>query len=64
MDLNNIMSSNLNDLRRTLNLNLLKSNLATRASQAIIIMEDFTMAQQDVKQAAHPTLGKHLDIKG
>jgi hypothetical protein len=64
MDLSNIMSSNLNDLRRTLNLNLLKSSMSTQAAQAIVIMEDFSMAQQEVKQATHPTLGKRIDIKG
>lgn len=64
MDLNNIMSSNVQDLKRTLNMNLLKSSMATQAAQAIVILEDFSMAQQEVKQAPHPTLGKHIDIKG
>jgi len=66
MDINSMMSSQLSSLRQTVNLSLLNMAKNTEAAGATVMLEDFSKNQaqiQSAAQAAHPTLGKSLDIK-
>ncbi len=57
------MANNLQQLRHTVNMNLLNGNLATQAAQSTVMLKDFEEAQQAVI-AKHPTSGNMIDLKG
>ncbi|WP_261134078.1 polyribonucleotide nucleotidyltransferase [Bacillus sp. Marseille-Q3570] len=63
MELSSFMANDLQQLRHTLNMNLLDGNLATQAAQSTVMLKDFEEAQQAV-QAQHPTSGHTIDLKG
>jgi hypothetical protein len=62
MNISSIMAKQVSELQHTLNLSLLKGQMATQAAQATVMLEDFAKTQQSV-QAPHPTLGKQIDIR-
>lgn len=47
-------------LQQTLSLNLLKSQMATQAAHATVMLEDMENSQP--AQAPHPTLGNSVDL--
>jgi hypothetical protein len=63
MNLSSMMAGQVTELRRTLNLNMMSSQMATQAAHATVMLEDFTQAQATTT-ASHPTLGNQIDIKG
>jgi hypothetical protein len=62
MNISSMMAKQVSELQHTLNLSLLKGQMATQAAQATVMLEDFAKAQHAV-QASHPTLGKQIDIR-
>ncbi|MCH1625421.1 polyribonucleotide nucleotidyltransferase [Fredinandcohnia quinoae] len=64
MNISSIMSNNVLELQRTLSMNLLKSQMATQAAQAVVMLEDFNSSAKAGTSAPHPTLGKSVDISG
>ncbi|RAK21097.1 hypothetical protein B0I26_10349 [Anoxybacillus vitaminiphilus] len=62
MNISSMMAKQVSELQHTLNLSLLKNQMATQAAQATVMLEDFAKAQHTA-QAPHPTLGKQLDIR-
>ncbi len=60
MELSSFMASNLQQLRHTLDMNLLDGNLAKQAAQSTVMLKDFQEAQQQVQ---HPTSGHRVDVK-
>ncbi|MDF0728375.1 polyribonucleotide nucleotidyltransferase [Cytobacillus sp. S13-E01] len=64
MDISSIMANNVAEIQRTLSSNLLKSQMATQAAQATVMLDDLTKAQASTQQAPHPTHGNRLDLKG
>ncbi len=63
MELSSFMANDLQQLRHTLNMNLLGGNLATQAAQSTVMLKDFEASQKAV-QAQHPTSGHNIDLKG
>lgn len=64
MEISSMMASNVAELQRTLSTNLLKSQMATQAAHATVMLNDFMNAQAPTNQSPHPTLGNRIDLKG
>ncbi|WP_338750821.1 hypothetical protein [Bacillus sp. FJAT-52991] len=60
MELSSMMGKQVAELQHTLNLNLLKSQMATQTAQAVQMMEMLPKVQS----APHPYKGIAIDIKG
>ncbi|MGG3739394.1 polyribonucleotide nucleotidyltransferase [Aeribacillus pallidus] len=61
MNLSSIMGKQVAELQHTLNLNLLKSQMATQTAQVTTMLEDLRETNQHV--APHPYKGKVVDIQ-
>ncbi|WP_349407353.1 hypothetical protein [Pseudalkalibacillus sp. SCS-8] len=59
--LSSMMAKNLSQLRHTLNMNLLDSNLAKQAAQSTVMLKDLQETQQQIQ---HPTSGHRIDLRG
>ncbi|KMK91369.1 putative motility protein [Rossellomorea marisflavi] len=57
MNLSSIMSRQVADLQHTVSLSLMKTQMATQAAQAVVML-------QDMKEASHPHKGTVIDQKG
>ncbi|WP_158598198.1 hypothetical protein [Falsibacillus albus] len=58
MNVSALMGQQVSELRHTLNLNLLKSQMATQTAQAVVMLDKMTPA------APHPYKGNSIDLKG
>ncbi|MGE5701481.1 MAG: polyribonucleotide nucleotidyltransferase [Clostridia bacterium] len=59
MDLSSIMGQQVAQLQQLVGMSLLKTQQATDAAQAAVMLQDFTAANA----APHPSLGNQLDIR-
>ncbi|MCM2589705.1 putative motility protein [Rossellomorea marisflavi] len=57
MNLSSIMARQVADLQHTVSLSLMKTQMATQAAQAVVML-------QDMKKASHPHKGTVIDQKG
>ncbi len=57
MNLSSIMSRQVAELQHTVSLSLVKTQMATQAAQAVVML-------QDMKEASHPHKGTVIDQKG
>lgn len=64
MEASPLLSSQVTQLQRTVNLNILSMAKSTQIASATVMLEDFTRNQNNIQAAApHPTLGKSLDLR-
>lgn len=61
MNISSLMSRQLAEMQHVLQLNLLKSQMATKTAHVTVMLEDMAESQPTV-QAPHPTLGKMMDV--
>lgn len=64
MGISSIMANNVAELQRTLSTSLLKSQMATQAAHATVMLNDFMNGQAPTNTSPHPTLGNRIDLKG
>lgn len=62
MNMSAMMGQQLASLQHTLNLSILKSQMASQTALVTTMLEDMNDSQP-VAEAPHPTLGKVVDIK-
>lgn len=65
MELSSMMAAQVGQLQQTVGMSMLKMATATQAAGTIVMLDDFAKAQASTAapQAAHPYLGKSLDVR-